>query len=308
VAALVQVSLRAHAWHSAEAVLSRLEPPSPSAARALARRFDRPPIDAPAILGSEVAWFRERLRTRSIGYLTMEMALRMDRIGASMSSALQSALASTLPSSNQEIEPIYELHEGQIVVTLLVPGFARSQLAAELEALLDDRRWLREAWRDRPGLLERSRDGAIRSTTGAFVRTVLDLHACERVTAAALRIEAHRMVHGEWPSTVTDADPEATDPFDGEPLRLLRDEEGLLVYSVGSDGEDDGGRMDYRDGDIGFRLYTPEQRGVLPPVRRTADAPEGIEREREKKQRPPGRPFSVEDVWGEPDAERDGDE
>jgi len=32
------------------------------------------------------------------------------------------------------------------------------------------------------------------------------------------------------------------DPFDGQPLRYHRLDKGYVIYSIGSDGEDNGGR------------------------------------------------------------------
>jgi hypothetical protein len=42
------------------------------------------------------------------------------------------------------------------------------------------------------------------------------------------------------------------DPFDGQPLRCHRLAKGYVIYSVGSDGHDDGGRekpADWKSGD-----------------------------------------------------------
>ena len=47
------------------------------------------------------------------------------------------------------------------------------------------------------------------------------------------------------------------DPFSGRPLRLKRDGAGAVVYSVGRDLKDDGGRPARpggADGDLVFRL------------------------------------------------------
>ena len=47
------------------------------------------------------------------------------------------------------------------------------------------------------------------------------------------------------------------DPFDGKPLRLKADGTGVIVYSVGPDLKDDGGRpweQDKHEGDLVFRL------------------------------------------------------
>jgi hypothetical protein len=49
-----------------------------------------------------------------------------------------------------------------------------------------------------------------------------------------------------------------TDPFNGEPLRVKRTPEGWMVYSVGGNGVDDGGKLDGRS-DIGVGPISPEE-------------------------------------------------
>ncbi len=51
---------------------------------------------------------------------------------------------------------------------------------------------------------------------------------------------------------------EATvDPFNGQPLRVKRDPRGWVVYSVGPNGKDDGGRFE-NAADIGVGPVEPE--------------------------------------------------
>ncbi len=50
------------------------------------------------------------------------------------------------------------------------------------------------------------------------------------------------------------------DPFDGKPLRCKRTADGLMVYSVGPDGEDNGGKINRKNAkekgsDMGFQLW-----------------------------------------------------
>ena len=91
---------------------------------------------------------------------------------------------------------------------------------------------------------------------------------CAIVAAAA---ERYRLAKGQWPGTL-DVLKEAgyvreapTDPYDGQPLRWLRLDDGLEVYSVGPDGEDNGGKMDRQNPttpgtDLGFRLWDVARR------------------------------------------------
>ena len=47
------------------------------------------------------------------------------------------------------------------------------------------------------------------------------------------------------------------DPYDGRPLRLKRTDGGLVLYSLGRDRKDDGGRPEddkKESGDLVFRL------------------------------------------------------
>jgi len=56
------------------------------------------------------------------------------------------------------------------------------------------------------------------------------------------------------------------DPFDGKPLRLGHLPDGLVIYSVGPDKTDDGGKIDRSHPgapgtDLGFQLWDPDRRG-----------------------------------------------
>ncbi len=60
------------------------------------------------------------------------------------------------------------------------------------------------------------------------------------------------------------------DPFDGKRLRWCRLHDGLVIYSVGPDGSDDGGKLQRKQPaepgtDVGFRLWDADRRGAPPP-------------------------------------------
>lgn len=64
--------------------------------------------------------------------------------------------------------------------------------------------------------------------------------------SCGLAVERYRLAHGALPETLRDLVPRyipdvPLDPFDGKPLRYKRLERGYAVYSVGPDGNDDGG-------------------------------------------------------------------
>jgi hypothetical protein len=86
-----------------------------------------------------------------------------------------------------------------------------------------------------------------------------------RCLIAALAAERYRRAHGRWPESLDRLTPEwladvPPDPFTGRPLRSARLADGLVIYSLGYDGKDDGGRLaanwgPNEDGDLGFRLW-----------------------------------------------------
>jgi hypothetical protein len=94
-------------------------------------------------------------------------------------------------------------------------------------------------------------------------------HALVRCTIVALAAERHRRQKGDWPvslDALAELVPEEcrTDPCSGRPLLLKRTADGLLVYSVGADGEDNGGKQgEKRDPgtDIVFQLWDVTSRG-----------------------------------------------
>jgi hypothetical protein len=90
----------------------------------------------------------------------------------------------------------------------------------------------------------------------------LDL-AWMRSAIVMVAVERYRLAHGRWPESLTDLVPlflerVPVDPYDGAPLRLGRFPEGVILYSVGEDGQDNGGnlRMPMVAGtDMGWRLW-----------------------------------------------------
>jgi Bacterial type II secretion system protein G. len=71
--------------------------------------------------------------------------------------------------------------------------------------------------------------------------------ACLRTSIAAIAVERFRLAHGRLPENLNELVPQflsamPLDPFDGQPLRYHRLAKGYVIYSVGQDGHDDGGR------------------------------------------------------------------
>jgi hypothetical protein len=101
-----------------------------------------------------------------------------------------------------------------------------------------------------------------------------------RCAYVAVAAERYRLEHHDWPAKLDDlvgkflkAVP--NDPYDGKPLRYKRLPDGAIVYSVGPDGQDDGGVRNRHNplakgADYGFRLWDVARRRqppaeLLPP-------------------------------------------
>ena len=91
-------------------------------------------------------------------------------------------------------------------------------------------------------------------STGEVLKQAATTETLRRVTAGALAIERYRLRHGVYPELVQEAAPLAAMPLvdfmDGKPLRYRRlPDDRFLLYSVGLDGEDNGGT---------FRPWSPD--------------------------------------------------
>jgi len=101
-----------------------------------------------------------------------------------------------------------------------------------------------------------------------------------RCAIVAVAAERYRRKHGDWPAGLADLVPDylttvPADPYDGRPLRCKRLPDGLIVYSVGPDLQDDGGARNRtnhlaKGTDYGFRLWDVGRRRqpaaeMLPP-------------------------------------------
>jgi hypothetical protein len=106
---------------------------------------------------------------------------------------------------------------------------------------------------------------------GAAVRRT---HALVRCLTVLLATERYRRAQGRWPARLAELTPKylaavPLDPFDGKPLRYRRLADGVMVYSVGQDGTDDGGVLHrnnpIRDGaDLGYQLWDVVKRRQPP--------------------------------------------
>ncbi len=133
-----------------------------------------------------------------------------------------------------------------------LPGPQRIKRGHELDAAIDAQP-VHQA-------VTRFQLGALAVTLSTDLQHSALMHASD----AALAIERFRLAEGRLPDSLDELAPAfldevPVDPFDGQPLRYRRLDDGYVVYSVGTDGQDDGGQDDGHSGsnpgtDIAFTV------------------------------------------------------
>src|SRR5262245_29361003 len=91
-----------------------------------------------------------------------------------------------------------------------------------------------------------------------------------RCAIAGVAAERFRLAKGRWPDSLAEMRPDYLaavpfDPFGGASLRFVRLEDGLVIYSLGPDGKDNGGDLArnapiLENQDVGFRLWNVDRR------------------------------------------------
>jgi hypothetical protein len=99
-------------------------------------------------------------------------------------------------------------------------------------------------------------------------------HAEMRCMVVLLALERFRQKHDRWPDRLEELTPDylkavPLDPFDAKPIKYARRGDGVTVYTVGPDGEDNGGNLNGKwldkGSDWGFRLWDANKRRQPPP-------------------------------------------
>jgi hypothetical protein len=85
--------------------------------------------------------------------------------------------------------------------------------------------------------------------------------ALRDLVRSAIAARQYQQKHGELPASLAALVPEflpavPADPFDGKPLRMVAEGQGLKLYSIGRDQKDDGGSDPQQSGepDIAVRI------------------------------------------------------
>jgi hypothetical protein len=108
------------------------------------------------------------------------------------------------------------------------------------------------------------------STIGNYARGINMMLAALRTASTGMAVARYRLAHHEWPADLGKLVPGdlkeiPKDPFDGQPLRYRRTPDGVVIYSVGEDLNDNQGTLartfdQPKEGmDPGFRLFDKPQ-------------------------------------------------
>lgn len=97
-----------------------------------------------------------------------------------------------------------------------------------------------------------------------------ELQAEMRIAVILIACERFRIANGRWPNDLAEIPKSILpavpiDPYDDKPLRIKRNEKGLIVYSVSTDGIDNGGReivSNERENDQVIQLFDPKFRRI----------------------------------------------
>jgi hypothetical protein len=256
---LVRVAIQAIAVKKLERVLAQGEPRDEdlAAIQHLLEDEDKQPLLHIAALGERALGFRAT-QALANGWITPAALAnfslgRMGQLGVGQYTVDNLVATLRVGSPTKSVAALLEF-ETEFVETTKLPEAEQSQRLQQLQATMPSQPLLVQMLV--PALVKVS-DAVQRS------RAVL------RTAIAAMAAERYRQVQGRWPAALADLVPKylekvPVDPFDQAPLRLRKTVDGLVIYSVGPDGQDNGGNITSNPmqagTDMGFLLWDADKR------------------------------------------------
>ena len=261
---LVRFACRRTAADQAERVLAQGEPSEDALKQfqQLLEKEESEPLLLIAIRGERAGMDRlmEGIQSGKVKLSTRDLDLTAG-LGGQSAPSLGDDLMRWTPGSSKSQRAAMLRYLNQAVELAKLPPDQQQALFQQLETTT----------KDQP-VLVRLLIPALSKVSDAARRSQAQLR-CAIVAVAA---ERYRHAKGRWPETL-DALKESgylrgapADPYDGQPLRWLRVDDGVEVYSIGPDRVDNGGKMDRQHPvtpgtDIGFRLWDVAKRRQPPP-------------------------------------------
>jgi hypothetical protein len=267
ISGLVRIAITAIGLSAIERTLAQREPSEPAVAglQQLLEQEDREPLLLTMVRGERALCDRtmqllEEGTSNSGRLPTLDLG-KIGRLGVgsvTINRIVATALAGSVPRGHASLLRYYNR---LVEIARLPEPQQREPLVAleqELRAQIAEPLNLRMAF--------------VRMLAPAMLKireALLRHHAKLRSTYVALAAERYRRQHGRWPDTLEQLVPGLLgriplDPYDGRPIRYRRLEDGVVVYSVGLDGQDNGGKLLANvmspGADIGFRLWDVKAR------------------------------------------------
>jgi hypothetical protein len=278
VSQLVRVACRTLAVRSLERTLAQGEPSSASLRdlESLLADEDRYPALLTTVRGCRAGYdqLMENLQSGKVSPADLAKALRDDKAEKALSLVIR-------PPGNLQVQRADLLHRmTQLAETAKLPVHAQQAPMKE---------WS-EAFREaktqavlRPGPTRLVLLALLDPPAGKWVEVCQRSSALLRCAIAALAAERYRRDKGRWPQSLAVL-VEArylrevpADPYDGALLRFRGLADGVVIYALGRDLADDGGKLARKNPvdpgtDIGFRLWDV--------IRRRQPSPPGPEQQR----------------------------
>jgi hypothetical protein len=217
-------------------------------AAAIANELQGIAVDTPLLLG----------RTRQSDVMLDELSRALDEVAVRDTDRFIKGVSTSL------FDALRAMIDGRTwsIGGLLMRPAMRHHLVGMMQVTADARQAARLPWPDRVAAMDgvaeyRSVVPEIPRFIGAWrvqsafrdlVRRVGVATAAARCARLAVAIERHRRTHGGFPLGLTDLDWNAprdvlVDPFTGRPLQYMPTSDGYVLYSVGPDVKDDGGKI-----------------------------------------------------------------
>lgn len=201
-------------------------------------------------------WFQALEAMRTGHYNRAFFKIMPSRLGERFDMQVERVLA-------HAAEPAYLRYTTAVVEIVKLPSQDQEERLAKLEFPTQKLPPLLE------GLTAHGRDDWAKVARGLH-RTQAVLRCAE----AAMAAERYRLAEHRWPADLGALVPRylaavPSDPFDGRPLRLRGLPDGIVVYSIGPDRIDDGGKLprpytEAANTDVGFQLWDADRRGLGP--------------------------------------------
>jgi hypothetical protein len=261
---LVRVAGAIIASRTAERILAQTEPELDDLKRlqAVVEREDAHPYES-------ITWRGDRAFVNATLEAIESGAMSLSELAESPPDWSDQLLAFAIQDYVRGLHPQLFVYSARVQAASELPPKLRRPEMQQIE------REMRQAWGNPVTLLM----AAFLKLDDAFSRS----HAILRCQAAACAAERYRRLHGDWPESLDQLTPDLIaevpiDPFTGDSLLYHRLPDGVVIYSVSSDGVDNGGVVDEVNptlpgADLGVRLWDVAKRRQPPKLDEPAKQP-----------------------------------